>query len=49
MVDLEEGGRLLAIMEDPPEDLDQLKLGSAVMIEPKIIEEDRLIYVVKLV
>jgi uncharacterized OB-fold protein len=49
VVDLEEGGRLLAWVEDPPEDDSKLKLGVEVRIEPKIIDEDRLIYIVKLV
>ena len=48
VVDLEEGGRLLAWIEDPPEDENKLQLGTKVKIEPKVIDEDRLIYVVKL-
>jgi uncharacterized OB-fold protein len=49
VVDLEEGGRLLAWIENPPADESDLKLGTAVLIEPKIIDDDRLIYIVKLI
>ncbi|WP_455393330.1 Zn-ribbon domain-containing OB-fold protein [[Eubacterium] cellulosolvens] len=48
VVDLAEGGRLLAWIEDPPEDESKLKLGLDVLIEPKVIDDGRLIYVVKL-
>ncbi len=49
VVDLEEGGRLLAWVEDPPEDETQLRLGAEVLIEPKMIDDDRLIYMIKLI
>ena len=50
VVDLLEGGRLLAWVEDAPEDPEELfqKIGKEVQIEPKKIDEDRLVYVVKL-
>ncbi len=48
VVDLEEGGRLLAWVEDPPEDPNKLNLGADVLVEPKIVEENKLIYVLKL-
>jgi uncharacterized OB-fold protein len=47
VVDLNEGGRLLAIFEDPPEQEEEIKLDVEVKIEPKIIEDGRLIYVIK--
>jgi uncharacterized OB-fold protein len=49
VVDLLEGGRLLAWIENPPEDESQLMLGCDVQIEPKMIDDNRLIYVVKLI
>jgi uncharacterized OB-fold protein len=49
VVDLQEGGRLLAWIEDPPEDENQIKLGSSVLVKSKVMDGDRLIYVVKLV
>ena len=50
VVDLAEGGRLLAWIEDPPATEDQLnqQIGNEVNIEPKILDDNRLIYVVKL-
>ena len=48
VVDLNEGGRLLAWVEDPLEDESKLKLGIEVMIKPKIIDDNRLIYIIKL-
>jgi uncharacterized OB-fold protein len=47
VVDLAEGGRLLAIFEDPPENEDDIKLDAEVCVEPKITEDERLIYVLK--
>ena len=49
VVDLTEGGRLLAWLENPPEDESLIKLGVDVLVEPKTIDENRLIYVVKLI
>jgi len=48
VVDLEEGGRLLAWIEEPPEDEAKLELGIDVRIEPKVIDDNRLIYVIKI-
>ena len=45
VVDLTEGGRLLAIFEDPPEDENEIKLDAEVTVEPKIVGDERLIYV----
>ena len=49
VVDLAEGGRLLAWLEDPPADEGSLKLGTEVQIVPKVINENRWVYVVKLI
>jgi uncharacterized OB-fold protein len=47
VVDLAEGGRLLALFEDAPEDEDEINLDTEVIIEPRVIDDDRVIYVVK--
>ena len=47
VIDLTEGGRLLAIFEDAPENEDDIKLDSEVSIEPKILDNERLVYVLK--
>jgi uncharacterized OB-fold protein len=47
VVDLDEGGRLLAIFENAPENEDEINLDAEVRIEPKVLEDDRIIYVLK--
>ncbi len=47
VVDLHEGGRLLAIFEDPPELEEEIKLDTEVTIVPKMLENNRIIYVIK--
>lgn len=47
VVDLKEGGRLLAIYEDAPEDENDIKLDSKVLIETKELDNGRLTYVIK--
>jgi uncharacterized OB-fold protein len=47
VVDLEEGGRLLASFENAPENEDEINLDAEVRIEPKVLEDDRIIYVLK--
>jgi uncharacterized OB-fold protein len=48
VVDLVEGGRLLAIFEDAPENEDEIILDTDVKIEPKVLGDGRLLYVIKL-
>ena len=47
VVDLVEGGRLLALFDDAPEDEYQINLDAEVTIEPRVIDDDRVIYVLK--
>ena len=49
VVDLEEGGRLLAWITNPPENLDDIKLNSDVLVEPKVIDENKIFYELKLI
>ena len=48
VVDLAEGGRLLAIIENPPEDESKINLDAEIKVEAKIVDDNRLIYVLKL-
>ena len=45
VVDLEEGGRLLAMFEHPPENESEIKMDGDVKVVPKIMENNRLVYV----
>jgi uncharacterized OB-fold protein len=47
VVDLAEGGRLLAIIDNAPENDEEIKLDVEVKIEPKILDDERLFYVIK--
>ena len=47
VVDLAEGGRLLALFEDAPENEEDIRLDVDMKVEPKIIGDGRLIYTVK--
>jgi len=47
VVDLEEGGRLLALFEDDAENEDKIKLDTEVTVQPKVMDENRLVYVAK--
>ncbi len=46
VVDLSEGGRLLAIIEDAPENEAEIKLDTEIMVLPKIMDDGRLIYTI---
>ncbi len=47
VIDLEEGGRLLAWFEKQDIGEDELKVGMNVMVVPKKLEDDRVIYEIK--
>jgi uncharacterized OB-fold protein len=47
VVDLIEGGRLLALFEDAPENEDDIKLDVEMKVETKIFDDGRLIYTIK--
>ncbi len=49
VVDLAEGGRLLAMIENTPDNEDDIELNAEVEVEPKMVDDNRLIYVVKLI
>ncbi|MCK5561516.1 MAG: Zn-ribbon domain-containing OB-fold protein [Thermoplasmata archaeon] len=48
VIDLEEGGRLLAWFEKKDIGEDELQVGMNVMVVPKKLEDDRVIYEIKL-
>lgn len=48
VVDLDEGGRLLTIIEDAPEDEKELKLDNDVRIITKPVDDNKWVYVVKI-
>jgi hypothetical protein len=47
VVDLEEGGRLLAMFENPPENENDIIVDGDVIVKPKVINDDRLLYVLE--
>lgn len=48
VIDLEEGGRLLAWFENQDIGEDELKIGMDVMVVPKKIKDERVIYEIKM-
>jgi uncharacterized OB-fold protein len=47
VVDLEEGGRLLAMFDNPPADENEIIIDGNVIVKPKMFNNDRLLYVLE--